>query len=108
MKKTASRIIVVLLLITFLVGSSIMIFIRKAPSPTKTEIEVKYFCKSDSDCICGGIDKLTGECFVGNIKYYEKYVDKTKICPDFCTGIAGNIQTKCIENECKLVVKEKV
>ena len=58
------------------------------------------FCESDADCICGGTDIPTGECFVGNTNYYDKCVYKTKICPDFCTGIAGKIGTSCIKSRC--------
>lgn len=68
--------------------------------------EVRYSCNMDSDCVCGGIDMLTGECFIGNVEYYKKYVNKTKICPDFCAGIMGNLETRCIENKCKLVTKK--
>ena len=57
-------------------------------------------CTIDSDCICGGVDKNTGKCFLGNKLYYDKYVDKKKNCPDFCSGIAGNLVVKCIANKC--------
>ncbi len=57
-------------------------------------------CTSDSDCICGGIDKNTDRCFMGNKDYYDKYVDKSKDCPDFCTGIEGNLVMKCIDGKC--------
>lgn len=66
------------------------------------------FCTADSDCICGGIDKATNDCFVGNKEYYETNVDKSKGCPDFCIGIAANLETKCVENECKVVHKERL
>ncbi|MEK6974458.1 MAG: hypothetical protein AABW41_04455 [Nanoarchaeota archaeon] len=63
------------------------------------------YCKTDNDCICGGKDSMYGTCFVGNIDFYNKYVNKTESCPDFCTGIAGNLQTKCINNVCSIVNK---
>ena len=58
-------------------------------------------CLSDSDCICGGFDKKTDSCFIGNKEYYNKYVDKKKNCPDFCSGIAGNMVAKCVDNTCR-------
>lgn len=60
-------------------------------------------CTSDSDCACGK-HKTTGECFVGN----KKYVNTTEQCPDFCTGIAGNFEIKCVNNKCKQVNKNAV
>lgn len=57
-------------------------------------------CEIDSDCICGGIDTNTDRCFMGSVDYYEKYVDKSRDCPDFCTGIAGNLVMRCIDNKC--------
>lgn len=69
--------------------------------------EDKLFCNLDNDCVCGGLDKETNNCFVGNIKYFEKNVDKTKDCPDFCTGIANMFETKCIDNQCKNVKKQQ-
>ena len=63
-------------------------------------------CVQDYDCVCGGIDKATKQCFVGNVKYYHSgAVDISKDCPDFCTGIAGNLVTKCVENICMNVNK---
>lgn len=64
------------------------------------------FCKTDDDCVCGGIDKATQNCFVGNKQYYDSgAVDKSKVCPDFCTGIAANLVTKCVESKCMNVNK---
>jgi|GEM_PF-4878989 len=63
------------------------------------------YCESDKDCVCGGKDILTGNCFVDNIDYYNKYVDKSNDCPDFCTGIAANMETKCRNNKCQIVNK---
>ncbi|MDD5145998.1 MAG: hypothetical protein PHF44_04120 [Candidatus Pacebacteria bacterium] len=55
-------------------------------------------CENDYDCACG-VNKYTGECFFG----YKNYVDTTKQCPDFCTGIAGNFELKCINGACSQV-----
>jgi eight-cysteine-cluster-containing protein len=60
----------------------------------------KLACTIHEDCICQGIDKSTGTCFLGNKQYYDKNVDKTKDCPDFCTGIAGNFVIRCVNNQC--------
>src|SRR3989344_6887244 len=65
------------------------------------------FCTVDNDCICGGIDLKTGDCFVGNTDYYAQNVNKSQQCPDFCGGIAGNLETKCVNTVCKNVVKPR-
>ena len=70
-----------------------------APCPK----EGKVYCESDDDCICGGIDPETGNCFVGNRNYYDVFVNKEQDCPDFCTGIDGRMQTRCMRNKCALV-----
>lgn len=62
----------------------------------------RAYCSSDSDCICGGKD-MYGSCFVGNVEFYNKYVNQSQSCPDFCTGVGGNLQTKCINNVCSIV-----
>jgi len=61
------------------------------------------FCNADTDCVCGGIDRKSGNCFVGNKEYAKNDVDFTKDCPDFCTGIAGHLETKCVAHACKTV-----
>jgi len=58
------------------------------------------FCSADSDCVCG-VHIKTGACFYGN----KNFVDTSKQCPDFCTGIAGNFEIKCIDGECKQIKK---
>ncbi|MFH0870153.1 MAG: hypothetical protein V1866_03795 [archaeon] len=60
-------------------------------------------CASDGDCACG-TNSETGECFYG----YKTFVNVEKQCPDFCTGIAGMFEIKCVNNECKQVKKEAV
>lgn len=55
----------------------------------------KFFCQTDADCACG-VDKETGKCAFGN----RKFIDTSKECPDFCTGFAGNIRIKCVNNLC--------
>ncbi|MEM4222197.1 MAG: DUF333 domain-containing protein, partial [archaeon] len=66
----------------------------------KCSPEKPNFCKSEKDCACG-VHKKTGECFVGS----KEFVDVNTQCPDYCTGIAGNLETKCVNFECKLVKK---
>lgn len=69
--------------------------------PTIQELALNPLaCSIDEDCICQGIDQKTANCFLGNKQYYEKYVDKSKDCPDFCGGIAGNMLIKCVNNQC--------
>lgn len=63
-------------------------------------------CVVDSDCVCGGIDKATDDCFVGNKDYAKDNVDFGRDCPDFCAGIAGHLETKCVKNTCQNVVRE--
>jgi hypothetical protein len=64
------------------------------------------WCQVDEDCVCGGIDINTGDCFVGNRAYYETNVDTSRDCPDFCTGIAGHLVTKCVNNVCQNVPRD--
>jgi hypothetical protein len=64
------------------------------------------WCQVDEDCVCGGIDKNTGDCFVGNLAYQKEFVDMSQQCPDFCTGIAGNFVTKCVNNVCQNVPRD--
>jgi len=63
-------------------------------------------CSTDADCVCGGIDIKSGDCFTGNKEYSRKYVDNTKQCPDFCGGIAGNLETKCVGKICRNVARK--
>lgn len=68
----------------------------------------KKSCERDADCICGGKDTATGECFIGNVAYYDSgKVDKEAYCPDFCTGIAGDLRTKCMAGQCAQVSSQE-
>jgi hypothetical protein len=62
--------------------------------PPNPEVE----CNTDDDCACG-THMITGECFVGN----KEYVNTSKQCPDFCTGIAANFVTRCENHVCRNV-----
>ncbi len=68
--------------------------------PSSEDLAKAEYCNADVECICGGIDKFSGKCFIGNIAYYDRYVDSSKQCPDFCSGIAGNLEVKCVDNKC--------
>ena len=70
-------------------------FSPKSQFPGFPSEEVKMFCKTNADCACG-VDKETGKCAFGN----KKYIDTSKQCPDFCSGIAGNLIIKCVNNRC--------
>jgi len=79
------------------------------PPPTQPpQVPVESsFCQTASDCVCGGIDPKTGNCFIGNNVYYEQFVDREKQCPDFCGGIAGNLDIACVNNECTQVSRSE-
>jgi len=86
-----------LVLILGVILAVVLLLMKYSPNETIDKLS----CQQDSDCVCGGIDTKTGDCFVGNKNYYDKFVNKEAVCPDFCTGIAGNGQTKCINNKCQ-------
>lgn len=67
----------------------------------------KSSCEYDSDCVCGGMDTDTGECFVGNRDYYEANVDKSMECSEFCYGTSNSRVTRCLNDRCTVVEKEK-
>ena len=72
---------------------------QQSPSTSQVNsIPVERQCRTDSDCACG-VRITTGGCFYGN----QQYVNELEQCPDFCTGIAGNLVIKCIDAECKQV-----
>ncbi|MFC1723226.1 hypothetical protein ACFL0V_03740 [Nanoarchaeota archaeon] len=92
------RLIVLLLISVFLFGCG---------SEPDVELEVEdsvkpemNTCTVDQDCVCGGVVKDTGKCFIGGKNYYEKYVDKDQNCPDFCSGLDGNLVVKCVRGKC--------
>lgn len=58
-------------------------------------------CLADSDCACG--KNANGECFYGNIQF----VNASEQCPDFCAGIGGNLEIKCVNSGCKQVQKSQ-
>lgn len=63
--------------------------------------KVEKYCGDDGDCACGRHIR-TGNCFYGN----ADYVDTSRQCPDFCTGIAGHLRIGCVKNECKQITAQ--
>ncbi len=59
-------------------------------------------CTNDSDCACGK-NKTTNECAIGNKDFIKDGDEDT--CPDFCSGIGGNLQVKCVASKCQQVTE---
>ena len=86
----------------FLVACAVVPPQPKEPQPPAGNmLEDPLLCNVDADCVCGGIDPKTDNCFVGNKLYDSKYVDHSRDCADFCTGIAGHLETKCVDHKCQ-------
>jgi hypothetical protein len=103
-KLSTGKIIAVILLILVVSGGAIFWEFLTALDAINhywaqnQEILSDKYCDTDDDCACG-INKTTRSCFYGN----KDYVDTMQQCPDFCTGIGGNFEIKCINKECKQV-----
>lgn len=83
-----------------ILGLSLLLVLSGCVTIDKTPPVNDKYCNSLDDCACG--KKIgTGECFFGN----KQFVNVQDQCPDFCTGIAGNFELKCISNKCELVNK---
>lgn len=83
-----------------------LVFFVAACTQQLQQLPDAKYCTADADCVCGGIDFVSKNCFVGNKNYYDSgAVDKSMNCPDFCSGIAGHLITKCVENTCMTVNK---
>jgi len=99
--KTNWKFLLIVIILAIIVGGVILIkqysWMLEEESQTP-KIPAEKYCKKDEDCACG-INKTTKDCFYGN----KNYVDITQQCPDFCTGIGGSFQIKCINNECKQI-----
>jgi len=72
------------------------------PQDCKNKETDYTYCSYDLDCACGGRIG-SSECFYGN----KKYVDAKKQCPDYCSGIGGEYEIKCVANQCIQVRPEK-
>ena len=104
-KRIKVKMVYIVILILILSASAILFSkLQKTQEERLNDLNLtKDFCIQDSDCICDGVDIQTKVCFIGNMGYYNKYVDRSKACPDFCTGISGNLKTACVNNTCKLI-----
>ncbi|MEM2909239.1 MAG: DUF333 domain-containing protein [Candidatus Bilamarchaeaceae archaeon] len=60
------------------------------------------YCVTDADCACG-THIISGECFVGS----KQFVNVERQCPDYCTGIGGMFETKCVKHRCQIVRKKE-
>src|SRR3989338_6481134 len=67
----------------------------QVPGPSESLLSDALSCAVDSDCACG-VSRDTGDCMVGP----SALVDASRQCPDFCTGIAGHLETKCVNHKC--------
>lgn len=52
-------------------------------------------CSADRDCACG-VDRSTGACALGP----TTRIDSNLQCPDFCTGITGQLHVVCERGRC--------
>ena len=59
-------------------------------------------CGVDKDCGCG-TDRATGKCAFGPILQ----IDESKQCPDFCSGVAGDLHIACREGHCTQVSRKR-
>jgi len=82
----------VALFLTILIILSLLMEPGSGPGPA---VPAEKRCARDADCACG-VHSTTGECFYGN----RAYVNEAEQCPDFCTGIAGNLRIRCIKGAC--------
>jgi hypothetical protein len=70
------------------------------PFVSCSEINSTY-CGSDSDCVCNGFDSETGMCYLGNMKYFERCVDRQDfVCEGYCP-----YPMQCIDNKCESLPK---
>lgn len=63
-------------------------------------------CALASDCACGvrigEVEAGQNHCFYGN----KAFVNESVQCPDYCTGIAGNLEITCVLGECTQAARE--
>ena len=74
------------------------------PVPDSSKVD-RISCSVDADCVCGGVDSATGNCFLGNRAYYRRYVDKSADCSSFCSGAEGNLVVRCVDGKCIQVME---
>ena len=58
-------------------------------------LNIELVCFQDSDCACGSHIETDG-CFFGN----RNFVNTSVQCPDYCTGIGGNLMISCVQWQC--------
>lgn len=104
-KKGALALSLIIIVVVLVIGIGIGIFYsfdgffnldptNDIPEELK-DIPDELYCEQDSDCACG-VHIDSGDCFRGN----KDYTDTTNACPDFCSGISGDMVTKCVNNKC--------
>ena len=97
----SKNIIAAALIILTLATALAFLSFSESPAAGQTDVAGQHQsireCSSDSDCACGR-HKESGECFYGN----KEFVAAGE-CPDFCSGIAGNLAIRCVNNTCKQV-----
>ena len=99
------KVSIILIIFILIAVAIVIVFINQKktyPESSNTEniicdVTDQKLCKTDQDCIC--IEHAG--CFMGNKNYYEKCVDKTGGCFDFCVGW-GQKPVKCINNKCSI------
>lgn len=57
-------------------------------------------CTVDADCTCG-VNVVTKTCDYG----IAACIDSSQQCPDFCGGIAGNLEIVCKDNQCVQITR---
>ncbi|PIY60389.1 hypothetical protein COY95_02025 [Candidatus Woesearchaeota archaeon CG_4_10_14_0_8_um_filter_47_5] len=105
MKKIKSTVIIYALLFALLFSGILLVAGCLPATPPLPKAKDKLACSQDSDCVCGGIDTETGTCFLGNKEYFKAHVNQSRVCPDFCGGIAGNLELRCVNASCRQVSK---
>lgn len=96
MSKLSTRIKYIIYFVMFILSIlALTSGILKGGPVEKLNTPQDKFCENDSDCACG-VNLDTAECFYGN----REYVSTNQQCPDFCTGIAANLEIRCLNNTC--------
>lgn len=94
--KRSLAIIIALIFALAVVG--VLLYCTGVGTGISEVVDKRKYCKTDADCDCG-VNILTGSCFYGN----KKFVNTKQQCPDFCSGISGLLDIKCIDNQCRQV-----
>lgn len=93
-------VVLVLLVAAAAAGAAVFFgYFQFQPAPTIKLIPPEKACTQDADCECG-VRVGTGDCFYGN----KNYVNASQQCPDYCTGIAGNLRISCVAGMCAQII----